>query len=59
MNFSFFTIFGGGGGWHMKTCDKRLLRPEWSSAARRCAYLFIDSDLYEVRPGTPPLRQQT
>ena len=30
-------ICGRGGGWHMKTCDRRLLCPERSSAARRCA----------------------
>ena len=32
---------GGGWGWHMKTCDRRLLRPERSSAARRCACLYF------------------
>ena len=31
----------GEGGWYMNIYDRRLLRPERSSAARRCAYFLI------------------
>ena len=34
------TIFGGEG-WHMEIWGRILLRPERSSAARRCACLFL------------------
>ena len=50
MKFSFLAIFEGGG-WHMKTCDSRLLRPERSSAARRCACFYLLISGYVCQSG--------
>ena len=42
MKLSFLTIFWGRGGWYMNIYGRGLLRPERSSAARRCAcYIFV------------------
>ena len=39
----------GEGGWYMNIYGRRLLRPERSSAARRCACLFyLTIDIYAI-----------
>ena len=43
MTFLSLTIFEGRGSWHMKTCCRRLLLPERSSAAQRCACFLLNT----------------
>ena len=45
----------GEGGWYMNIYGRRLLRPERSSAARRCACLIFFFDLilmFQIRKKT-------